>query len=1123
MENFLVTISGDYLRLPEGFDYDVIFHDKTGRVQVFEKYMAVLNTKSRKLLGYSTIEDFWKNSKFNKSVRNFTTNSPTVNISNINFQSLITTVLSPLKGSRPNPGDKVILARREIIKITDGSYKINNIRRAFIYPKESDNPELYLEIKTKLDYTVLEGVDKSTHIITNDAFFARFPEGDVGEPVEENLTVLPGDYYKLGNFYQNVIKNGYISPASESALQLDSGEVNIIESITFLFHEIFKNEKFVTYLNFVNYQFIFDHFFAIFDRPLEDNIHIITSEEYYQSFNSEYFDLLYLRLHDFFFWVNAGMDFSEQILSRIFGLFDLVILKSIAYIDKIWLLENFLNGNAYLSGRWNPFLSQYKLTEEEVVIKLIESVKRKKEGVWNYEEINDFLHLLSSPLFYEKNANTSLFQHLYSQIHPDLMLGGAGAQGRFADAVYGLWIDSIYNPKATLIPGMLHFPYEYTEYNAMWRYDDFKEIDSKAAPMVLPYKSEKKWLWHFDNMNFYLNDNQIEAKLDGNLYGTYHIFQPINLLSIKDAETFVSIPIDANILKGNENPTPCDLESGRGSNLPVFYLKYVDDIGDKKDSEEALMITIDVLTTVMGGWGIARRLLAESTIRKLFVKAAEVGIVDAIEALTPLAKANLIQILKSVAIPSIEFVLGAASIAHSFIEGNCAIYNDCNNEPPAEGHSNYEKYQRCQAIQKWLFALEILTLSGDLVSRIFFKKATVDILDLPDNNDPMFIELRTRVRILQELFVVDVEAFLGRFSPDVRNLIGSFSDDKKLIFVYDYIFQKETIIEQLTGSNAETLINRWSALYEVKSIDRVKITVLNNENLVNGLVKFCGKQNINEFISKLDFKQRVRLIEKYNNEPFNFTLSELDKINGSPSRLKMMLSHMESPNINQIDKFDDLDIKIILNSDLPDIAVALQEIKISLPLKTAKYRYLKRIQNLQMDLNELDNMYRGNIENFIVLSSAIKKDIKIHNKYVTTVKILNGNVLVEVINGYFISGRLDGLIKKFRGSFPIWITNPVDEGLFNIFTLKAFDLNKRDRFFDTELKFIFDLLINHWHKGNRFKIEVKSTLYTCTSCRGYWVYLEELARQQGKTIDIVVIADKNFESIADVQAKLGKF
>ncbi|MEG0931701.1 hypothetical protein [Algoriella sp.] len=35
---------------------------------------------------------------------------------------------------------------------------------------------------------------------------------------------------------------------------------------------------------------------------------------------------------------------------------------------------------------------------------------------------------------------------------------------------------------------------------------------------------------------------------------------------------------------------------------------------------------------------------------------------------------------------------------------------------------------------------------------------------------------------------------------------------------------------------------------------------------------------------------------------------------------------------------------------------------------------------------------------------------------------------------------------------------------------------------------------------------MESTLYTCQSCQGYLVYLKELAKQQGKIIDIKMIA-----------------
>ena len=63
-----------------------------------------------------------------------------------------------------------------------------------------------------------------------------------------------------------------------------------------------------------------------------------------------------------------------------------------------------------------------------------------------------------------------------------------------------------------------------------------------------------------------------------------------------------------------------------------------------------------------------------------------------------------------------------------------------------------------------------------------------------------------------------------------------------------------------------------------------------------------------------------------------------------------------------------------------------------------------------------------------------------------------------------------------------------------------------ERAYDTEVKYIYNLLEKHWDEGNRFEITVESTFYTCENCRDYWVALKELADHSGKTINIKIVS-----------------
>ena len=73
---------------------------------------------------------------------------------------------------------------------------------------------------------------------------------------------------------------------------------------------------------------------------------------------------------------------------------------------------------------------------------------------------------------------------------------------------------------------------------------------------------------------------------------------------------------------------------------------------------------------------------------------------------------------------------------------------------------------------------------------------------------------------------------------------------------------------------------------------------------------------------------------------------------------------------------------------------------------------------------------------------------------------------------------------------------------------------------DTELKYIFDFLANHWNSGDKFVITAKSTLYTCTSCQGYLGYLQLLAEKHGKSITFKIVSNPKATSMVEAKKQL---
>ena len=95
-------------------------------------------------------------------------------------------------------------------------------------------------------------------------------------------------------------------------------------------------------------------------------------------------------------------------------------------------------------------------------------------------------------------------------------------------------------------------------------------------------------------------------------------------------------------------------------------------------------------------------------------------------------------------------------------------------------------------------------------------------------------------------------------------------------------------------------------------------------------------------------------------------------------------------------------------------------------------------------------------------------------------------------------------------------------GKYKIFSQKARDQPAgyfRNRNEDTELKFIFNFLEEHWDSGNYFEINATSLYNTCQSCQGYLAYLAALAEKHNKKIVFKVTSPTNIKGSTDAKLK----
>lgn len=267
-------------------------------------------------------------------------------------------------------------------------------------------------------------------------------------------------------------------------------------------------------------------------------------------------------------------------------------------------------------------------------------------------------------------------------------------------------------------------------------------------------------------------------------------------------------------LEGNPNPNDYIKNC-----IPAFYLMYVDEVGDRSDAKQTIGTAIDVALTFSGIGGVItnlRHFKNLSLIRKLGV------------GLTLAEKQLLWKGISGLA-SGFEAFFGAASFFHGLASGGCAVYYDPNNTPPQSGSSNYDEYQRCLAIDNWLFTLEMLSLSGDLLARRALRRASANLKVHLDSSIP--IEHRN---VIDEL--ADLDGLLNSFMlnlqqthPTVYSKVNAFTDtDKKFAFMFDFENNANKLQEL---ANDIDLIDAWQEIGHLLS-HRKNIKFLKGYNFI---------------------------------------------------------------------------------------------------------------------------------------------------------------------------------------------------------------------------------------------------------------------------------------------------
>jgi len=307
-------------------------------------------------------------------------------------------------------------------------------------------------------------------------------------------------------------------------------------------------------------------------------------------------------------------------------------------------------------------------------------------------------------------------------------------KGGFAQAVYRLWLLSKYNPYTLegiqkensvgmkkLVDGQIFYElnsidgnddivlsdqppqpeatHYYTRYIAYkieeiaqtnplgTEYVDFVNtvVNPEAAPVSLNYNSEKGLGIFWDNYQFEFDRSFIIAKEElpyevdqiGPIFDTYYTqFVQRGRYSLLQPVTLIDTSIDTKVPLPTTNGEPASPDgSNINSVIPIFFLKYIDDAGERSDVQNTIWLIIDIFLTFSG-----------------------IGAVQKLAHLRHLSKFNQIRVI----IESVEFSSGVLSFLANFAD-------NCNSD-------------FCKNIKAFLFWLELASLSGDGIFAVIARR-----------------------------------------------------------------------------------------------------------------------------------------------------------------------------------------------------------------------------------------------------------------------------------------------------------------------------------------------------------------------------------------------------------------
>ncbi|MBS7253509.1 hypothetical protein [Flavobacterium branchiicola] len=551
--------------------------------------------------------------------------------------------------------------------------------------------------------------------------------------------------------------------------------------------------------------------------------------------------------------------------------------------------------------------------------------------------------------------------------------------------------------------------------------------------------------------------------------GNFHMYHPISLIGIQpDLE--VVLP--------------------EASYYPAFIFQYVEEFEDLKEFDAAvslgIAITIELALAYFTG--------ALSSLKYLnYLKNAS----RIYQALTNSALAGE-QILIWTAL---EGATNALAISGSILYSYNNYLIQLSNDP-----SEIEKLEKLNIILFWL-------IIAQATASVTFRYKAINAADQFLNTFPSGVihpdveNLLVTLRTQKATNILGIRQKLIDLGFEENIIVTKFDDfaaDVKIAFWDDF---NKLSKEEWSLINKSNALENWKYLNDKKITDRKFINIIISNTKVNAIARFYEYPPLSNFLESLSPLQRWRFLEKHGKIEQNILIQLIENPKGIILLDQASISITTAPDYLSV-----LDVKNILrtNSSKETIGVTIERQRLN--WDTAIKSYEKEIIFEEMSVAQLRDFYTSFSDAFYDLNPKQLKLFQNSNRIRATTSCYIDNQLVETFSEWYMSGGIDNYEMIMRNT-PLSFRNrfiPVsDIDKFNAFVTKALDIDGKGRFNDTELKYLFNFFENHYSKGNRFVIEIESTLYTCTSCQKFLQAAKIYANSENKILEIKFIAHRD--------------